>query len=535
MNNSKMTKPIMNSTKMKTIAAVSILSIVCVGALGAYFWTDNSAMQGSSSSSAASNNMGSAADQNSDMAKFMAGGLQVAISTEPATPVVGENTLIVQLTDKDGNPLTDAELNAYAEMPAMGAMAAMRAPAGLKQTQPGRYEGMLDLSMRGEWPLTLRIAGTPEGDKRLQFDLATDRKGLEIAAGGVPMGGPNGAGGNNSAGANNSGADENTIMVDNRRRQMIGLETGLATHRDLVKTIRAVAQVQYDERLLSEVTLRFDGYIGKLMANYVGAKITQGQTLFTVYSPELLAAQQEYLETLSRSRRKSSQRAGQQKLLKAAKQRLQLWDMSVEAIADLERAGAPQDYVAFKAPRNGTLVERNISDGGAAKKGQSLLSIADLSQVWVEAEVFEADLQQVELGMSAQISFPYLPGRMYTATVEYIYPYLNAQSRTAKIRFTLENADGALKPEMYAEVKLQVELGHRLSVPEEAVLVSGQSRVVFVDLGQGQLKPVRVKTGRRAQGFVEINQGLSLGDKVVTSGNFLIASETRLKTGIEQW
>lgn len=529
MNNSKMTKPIMNSTKMKTIAAVSILSIVCVGALGAYFWADNSAMQDSNSPSATSNNMGSAADQNSDMAKFMAGGLQVAISTEPATPVVGENTLIVQLTDKDGNPLTDAQLNAYAEMPAMGAMAAMRAPAGLKQTQPGRYEGMLDLSMRGEWPLTLRIAGTPEGDKRLQFDLATDRKGLEIAAGGVPMGG------SNSAGANNSGADENTIMVDNRRRQMIGLETGLATHRDLVKTIRAVAQVQYDERLLSEVTLRFDGYIGKLMANYVGAKITQGQTLFTVYSPELLAAQQEYLETLARSRRKSSQRAGQQKLLKAAKQRLQLWDMSADAILKLERAGAPQDYVAFKAPRNGTLVERNISDGGAAKKGQSLLSIADLSQVWVEAEVFEADLQQVELGMSAQISFPYLPGRMYTATVEYIYPYLNAQSRTAKIRFTLDNADGALKPEMYAEVKLQVELGHQLSVPEEAVLVSGQSRVVFVDLGQGQLKPVRVKTGRRAQGFVEINQGLSLGDKVVTSGNFLIASETRLKTGIEQW
>jgi Cu(I)/Ag(I) efflux system membrane fusion protein len=323
--------------------------------------------------------------------------------------------------------------------------------------------------------------------------------------------------------------DGNTITIDNRRRQMIGLETGEATHRNLVKPIRAVGEVTFDERLLSNITLKFDGYIGDLKADYVGSEVTRDQVLFTVYSPDLLAAQQEYLETLKR-------RSGTQNgLLRAARQRLALWDMSDGEIQALEQRGAPQDYVAIYAPRSGTLIERNIADGSAAKMGQTLLSIADLSRVWIEAEVFEADLDLVRVGMNADVTLPYLPGRTYPATVEYVYPYLHGQSRTGRIRLSLEKPDGKLKPAMYAEVSLKADLGHRLSVPEEAVIVAGQSRVVFVDLGAGRLKPVRIQTGRTAQGFIEVLDGLSLGDTVVTSGNFLIAAETRLKTGIDQW
>jgi Cu(I)/Ag(I) efflux system membrane fusion protein len=163
------------------------------------------------------------------------------------------------------------------------------------------------------------------------------------------------------------------------------------------------------------------------------------------------------------------------------------------------------------------------------------LSIADLSSVWIEADVYEADLDLVSVGMNAEVSLPYLPGRHYSATVEYVYPYLEASSRTGRVRLTLENDSNALKPDMYAQVALQVDLGHRLSVPEQAIIVAGESRIVFVDLGAGRLKPIRIKTGRRAGGFVEVREGLNLGDVVVTSGNFLIAAETRLKTGIEQW
>jgi Cu(I)/Ag(I) efflux system membrane fusion protein len=453
-----------------------------------------------------------------DMPRYRAGRLEIGVKTEPETPRVGDNRLLVELRDADGNPVS-AEIDAYAEMPAMGAMPAMRAPAELRETAPGRYEGSLDLSMRGEWPLTVEIEDPVGGENRLQFDLATDREGLTIAAGARPLDG------------DATPADANTVAIDNRRRQMIGLETGQATRRKLLKSIRAVGQVTYDERLLSHVTLKFDGYIGDLKADYVGAEITRNQVLFTVYGPELLAAQQEYLDVLKR-RAASGENSS---LLRAARQRLALWDMSDSEISALERRGEPQDFVAIHAPRSGTLIERKIADGSAAKMGQTLLTIADLSRVWIEAEVFEADLELVKPGIAAAVTLPYLPERRFEATVEYIYPYLDGATRTGRVRLTLANPERVLKPEMYAEVSLQADLGERLSVPEEAVIVAGESRIVFVDLGAGRLKPVRIRTGRRAQGLVEVLEGLSDGDTVVTSGNFLIAAETRLRTGIEQW
>ncbi len=510
----------------------AIVALVVLGG-GAYFYLSNSA----------SKTLGKVAQ--SWMAQYAAGGLEVVVTTEPGTAMgdsgipryrtgdlivgidldpatarVGDNKIMVEVRDQAGNPVPGIEVDAYAQMPAMGAMAAMRAPADLKEMDPGRYEGTVNLSMRGEWPLTVEIKGGQGGEKRLQFDLATDREGLAIAAGATLVGG-----------AAMPGDEANAITIDNRRRQMIGVKTDTATHRDLVQRIRAVGEVTFDERLLSNVTLKFDGYIGDLKANYVGAAIAKNQVLFTVYSPELVAAQQEYLET-----RKRRPKPGEKNtLLRAARQRLALWDMSAGEIKALEQRGAPQDYVAMYAPRSGTLIERNITDGSAARMGDALLVIADLSRVWIEAEVFEADLESVHVGMPATITLPYLPGRTYPAAVEYVYPYLDGESRTGRIRLSLDNAAGELKPDMYAEVALEADLGHRLSVPEEAIIVAGDSRVVFVDLGEGRLKPVRIKAGRHAQGFVEVLEGLALGDTVVTSGNFLIAAETRLKTGIEQW
>ena len=451
--------------------------------------------------------------------RYQVGELRIGLATNPSPPRVGDNELIIEVRDSSENPVSVA-IDAYAEMPAMGAMPAMRAPVDLKEAAPGRYEGAMNLSMRGEWPLTITIQAPQEQPARLQFDLATDREGLAIAAGATP-----------TDGTAQPTDDANVITIDNRRRQMIGVETGEVIHRDLVKSIRAVGKVMFDEQLLSQITLKFDGYVGNLKVNYVGAQVDKNQILFTVYSPELLAAQQEYLTTLKRRQNRNIEDG----LLRAARQRLALWDMSPQEIKKLEQRGSPQDYVAIYAPRSGILIERNIVDGSAARKGQTLLTIADLSRVWIEAEVFEADLELVQVGMAATFTLPYLPGRTYPAVVEYVYPYLKSDSRTGRIRLSLENPDGALKPDMYAEVLLEAKLGRRLSVPEEAIIVAGSNRVVFIDLGQGRLKPVRIRTGRNAQGLVEVLDGLSLGDTVVTSGNFLIAAETRLKTGIEQW
>lgn len=454
----------------------------------------------------------------SEIPRYRTGGLVVGVATEPAAPQVGENRLIVELATSDGEPVTGVTFDAHAEMPAMGAMPAMRAPVEIQESAPGRYVGSFSLQTRGEWPLTLGFE-TPDGHAaRLLFDLAVGRKGLSIASGATPLAAP---------ALRGAADDADVITIDSRRRQSIGVETGQAAQRQLTKSIRAVGRITPDERLLSQIALKFDAYIGDLKADYVGAPIEQGQVLFTVYSPELLAAQQEYLETLNRGTGDA--------LLAAARQRLTLWDMSDGAIQALERRGTPQAYVPILAPRSGTLIERNIADGSAAPAGRTLLAIADLSRVWVDAEVFEGDLALVRQGMPAAISLPYLPDRQYEGTVDYVYPQLEGHSRTGRIRLSLDNPEGHLKPEMYAEVTLQADLGQRLVVPEEAIIFAGAERIAFIDLGGGRLKPVRVRIGQRAGGFIEITEGLSPGDSVVTSANFLIAAEARLKGALRQW
>ena len=454
------------------------------------------------------------------LAWFQSGAFEVGVATIPATPRVGENDLIVRVRLANGDPANNVEVNAYAEMPAMGSMPAMRAPADLVETTSGQFEGAVNLRMRGAWPLTLSIADSNHGSTIMTFDLATDRAGLRIATGGTPIGA--------------SGIQQNlakTIIVDSHRRQLIGLETSTVTHHNLTKTIRAIGRVTYDERLLTRVTLKYDAWIGELEVNYIGAPVTRGQRLFSIYSPELLSAQQEYLA----ARKRLSRRSTDDSLLNAARQRLKLWDLSDSEISALEVRGTPREYVPIYSPADGIVVGKHIDDGSAAKKGQTLLRIADLRVVWIEAEVYEADLDLIREGMNATITLPYLPGRTFTAVVDYIYPYLDKASRTSRLRLTLDNSDGALKPDMYAEVMLSANIGHRLAVPEDAVLFAGESRVVFVDLGGGQLKPVRIKTGQHADGMIEVTEGLNLGDVIVTSGNFLIAAETKLKAGIDQW
>jgi len=477
-----------------------------------------------------SNGGDNAVSSNDDrFAWFESGPFEVGVATVPSTPRVGENDLIVKVRLPGGAPASNAEVSAYAEMSAMGSMPAMRAPADLVATTGGRFEGAVDLRMRGAWPLTVTIADAVHGNAAMSFDLATDRPGLRISTGGTPLGTTADQQYAQSSAA--AGSQRGTITVDSRRRQLIGLETETVTHHDLVKIVRAIGNVSYDQRLLTKISLKYDAWIGELDADFVGVQVTRGQRLFSIYSPDLLAAQQEYLE----ARKRLSRRSSDDSLLNAARQRLKLWDLSDREISALEERGSPREYVPFYSPANGTVVAKHIDSGSAAKTGQTLLRIADLSQVWVEAELYEAELDLIREGMNATVNLSYLPGRSLDAVVDYIYPYLDKTSRTGRIRLTLDNGDGVLKPDMYAEVTLKAGIGHRLAVPEDAVLFAGNSRVVFVDLGGGRLKPVTIKTGQHAGGMIEVTEGLSLGDVIVTSGNFLIAAETKLKAGIDQW
>ena len=323
-----------------------------------------------------------------------------------------------------------------------------------------------------------------------------------------------------------------TVVVDAGRRQLIGVKTAPVVRKNLVLDIRAVGWVAYAENRLTDITLKYRGWVGKVLADYTGIKVQKDHPLFTIYSPELLSAQEEFLESTQRTR------VGERRnhtLLETARRRLRLWNFTELQIADLAERGEPAEYVPILSPVTGTVIEKHVVDGSAVEPGMLLYRIADLSTVWVAADIYEADIPLVQVGQAAHISLSYLPGETLSATVSYVYPYLEAASRTARIRLEVPNASGTLKPDMYVNVELQIPQGEQLMVPEEAVVMTGKTNLVFLDRGQGRLQPQEVRLGRKGADEFVVLDGLREGDIVVTSGNFLIAAESKIKAGLDKW
>jgi Cu(I)/Ag(I) efflux system membrane fusion protein len=327
------------------------------------------------------------------------------------------------------------------------------------------------------------------------------------------------------------------IRIDSQRRQQIGVRTRAVQTETMDVTIRAVGKVVYDETRLADVTIKLRGWIGRLAVDEPGQRVSRGETLFTLYSPELYAAQEELLAVLAsqRAARDSSAPERADYLVKAARQRLRLWDLTEAQIDRVAESGEAIEYLPIVSPVSGHVIEKNVVAGAAVEPGQVLYRIAGLDQVWIEAEVYEADLPLIEIGQKAEITLPYLPGKRLAATVAFLYPYLEGKSRTGRVRLKLANPGLELKPEMYADVVLRAGRGERLLVPEEAVLYAGPRRLVFLDLGEGRLRPQEIEIGAKAGDQYEVLAGLEVGDVVVTSGNFLVAAESRLKSATEQW
>ncbi len=456
---------------------------------------------------------------------YMAGPFRFSATVNPSTPTVGDNTLSLILQNQNGEPVTGASIDPVAEMPAMGAMPAMRAAARMVEVAPGRYEGEFQLSMEGAWPLRIRISKDGMGTAEVGFDMATGRSGLRLSHGAEDV--RQGATGQTGM---NQNVPAGTITVDSRRRQTIGVKTTVAEEKPLVRNIRAVGKVTYDETQVSDISLKYESWIGDLRADYVGMHVNKGDLLFTVFNPKLYSAQQEYLEVYKRT-----SQGGSDRLLSAARERLRLWDVNESQIAALEQSSKARDYLPIYAPSSGTVIAKNIVDGASQMAGSTLLRIANLSDVWIEADIYEADIPLVKIGMEAEVTTPYQPDVRLTASVDYIYPYLDPATRTGRVRMSFNNPDGTLKPDMYAEVSLRAPLGTRLTVPDSAVIVAGENRVVFEDLGNGRLAPRLIKEGHRTGGYVEVLAGLEPGARVVSSGTFLIASESKLRSGLAQW
>src|SRR5881397_3460980 len=324
-----------------------------------------------------------------------------------------------------------------------------------------------------------------------------------------------------------------TIFIPAATRQLIGVRTAPVSYAPLAQEIRAVGTVEYDERKLTKVNLRVSGWIEQVFINAIGQSVRAGQPLLTLYSPDLLATQDEYLLALKAQAQLSDSplpeaRQDAAALVASARERLRLWNLNDEQVEAVERRGKAERVLTVYAPSSGIVLKRQALPGNYVEPGTTLYELADLSTVWIHGDIYGSEITAVRLNQSAEVTFEAYPGETFRGKVAYIYPYLNEETRTVRVRMEFANPHLKLKPGMYGNVMLHVDAGRRLVVPKEAVLDSGLRQLVFLDLGQGVYQPYPVKLGRRSQEFVEVLEGIKEGDRVVTSANFMLDAESKL-------
>ena len=330
------------------------------------------------------------------------------------------------------------------------------------------------------------------------------------------------------------------VTIDARRQQLIGVRTEAVTRGPIEQGVRAVGVVAYDETRQSEVNTKIDGWVRDLYADYTGKAVRAGDPLFTLYSPELLTTQSEYLLARRGHSHAGTSEVGavrdySDRLVAAARQRLLLWDLADRDIQDLEETGQATGLVTFRAPVGGVVVEKAAVKGMRVMAGQRLFRVADLSSVWVEADIYERDLAQIRIGLPVSVTLDAYAGESFPGRTTYIYPTVNDATRTAKVRVQLANPRGRLKPGMYANVEVRGSGRPGLTVPANAVIDSGKEQVVFVAQGDGYFVPRRVTVGRRLDDRVEIVDGLMEGDQVAAGATFFLDSESQLRAGLQNY
>ena len=311
-----------------------------------------------------------------------------------------------------------------------------------------------------------------------------------------------------------------------------GVTFAFVEERTLATDVRTVGIVNFDETRVAAVSLKFGGFVERLHVDFTGQPVRRGQPLLEIYSPELVAAQEELLlaARLQESMGGSTVPgvAPGSDLVRSARQRLASWDVSDAQIEEVLRAGAARRTLTFYAPVSGVVVEKDVLAGQAVQPGETLYTIADLSQVWVEADLREADAGSVQEGTTAQIELGAFPGRTTLGTVAYVYPTFQAEARTLKARIVVPNPEGRLRPGMFATVRFSTPTRRALTVPTSALVRTGERQLAFVDMGGGELMPHELEIGRVAGDYAEVLAGLEPGQRVVTSAQFLLDSESNL-------
>lgn len=482
-----------------------------------------------------------------------AGSLVIETSLQPDPPREKGNRARVAVRTVAGQPVTGAKVHLEYVMPAMGGMQEMRGGADAHDDGNGMYTIPFDLPMAASWTLEIRVTSSA-GAGNARYTLRVGASGL-IALGGEGAGSGSASDiayytcsmhpqvhadhpgkcpicGMPLTPVTNQEQRVGVIRVDETRRAQLGILTAKVAKAPLTLDVRASGRIVVDETRLHDVTLKVAGYVTALKVNATGQHVARGDTLFALYSPELYTAQQEYLiARANRDMLHAAESARSDALVQASETRLRLLGIGAEQLRAIVANGTPIERLPFRAPAGGVVLEKSVTEGDAVAAGQRLFRIADLEQIWVEADLFEADLARITTGQAAVITLTYLPGRTFEGTVAFVYPYLDPASRTGRVRIALANKGLELKPEMFATVTFKLPLGERLQIPSSAVVYTGPRRIVFVDLGEGRLVPKDVTIGARSGEIAEVLSGLAAGDVIVTSGNFLVAAESRVRSG----
>jgi Cu(I)/Ag(I) efflux system membrane fusion protein len=328
-------------------------------------------------------------------------------------------------------------------------------------------------------------------------------------------------------------SERQAVLLTPEQERALGVRYAAVTRRPLERTIRTVGRIVASESRIAEVTPKVDGFAEQLFVSTTGSTVRRGQPLLTLYSPDLVAAQEELIIATRLAQRvegsSEAAAADADAMLEAARRRLRYWDVTDAQIAELEQRGTVTKTVTFVSPVDGVVLEKGVNEGQRLMPGTMLYRIADLSEVWVEGEVFERDLALIQVGAEAHIEVSAFPGEHLMGRVDFVYPVMDVQSRTNRVRVALPNPGGRLKPGMFATMFFDAAVGpDELSVPLEAVIVTGERNLVFVHDAQGRLAPREVVLGVQAGPYVQILAGLDEGEEIVAAANFLVDAESRL-------
>ena len=325
-----------------------------------------------------------------------------------------------------------------------------------------------------------------------------------------------------------------SVMISASKQQLIGVRTTEAKREMLIRDVRTTGQITADETKIAHVHVKINGFIEQVFVDYIGQLVKKGQPLFTLYSPDLVSTQEEYLiakrgeKTLSTSEF-AEVAQGSQSLLRSTRERLKLWDISDDQIKKLDQNGQVSRTLTFYSPITGVVMDRKAFPQTSVTPDTELYTVSDFSTVWVNADIFEYEVPFVRVGQQSEMQLSYYPGKTWNGRVSFIYPTVDATTRTVKVRMEFPNPDLQLKPQMFADVDLKISYGNQIVVPQEAVLDSGKEQRVFVAKGDGYFEPRHITTAAKLDGKVVVLSGLKAGETVVSSGNFLIDSESRLK------